>query len=103
MLDQVGQRCPGATVMTFEVVVGFIEIHVSPCLRTTYLTITTVRASKIIEIINKEDIKSRNLPNQTSGLVVSKMANDSPLLSSVEVNSIILEAQKKKIRNQNLR
>ena len=51
--------------------------------------------------INKEDIKSRNLPNQTSGLVVTKMANDSPLLNSLEVNSIILEAQKKKIRNVN--
>ena len=49
--------------------------------------------------ITKDDIKSRNLPNQTSGLVVTKIANDSPLLSSVEVNSIILEAQKKKIRN----
>ena len=55
----------------------------------------------IVRQINKEDIKSRNLPNQTTGLVVTKIANDSPLLSSVEVNSIILEAQKKKIRNVN--
>ena len=51
--------------------------------------------------INKEDIKSRNLPNQTSGLVVTKIANNSPLINSVEVNSIILEVQKKKIRNVN--
>ena len=51
--------------------------------------------------ITKDDIKSRNLPNQTTGLVVTKIANDSPLINSVEVNSIILEAQKKKIRNVN--
>ena len=63
---------------------------------------TEIKDLKItVRQINKEDIKSRNLPNQTSGLVVTKMANDSPLLSSVEVNSIILEAQKKKIRNVN--
>jgi len=51
--------------------------------------------------LTKEDIKSRNLPNQVSGLVITKINNDSPLLNSVEVNSIILEAQKKKIRNIN--
>ena len=63
---------------------------------------TEIKDLKItVRQINKEDIKSRNLPNQTSGLVVTKMANNSPLLSSVEVNSIILEAQKKKIRNVN--
>ncbi len=48
--------------------------------------------------LTKKDIKSRNLPNQTSGLVVVKVENDSPLINSIEVNSIILEAQKKKIR-----
>ena len=52
-------------------------------------------------MIDREDIKSRNLPNQTTGLVITKIENDSPLFNSVEVNSIILEAQKKKIRNVN--
>ena len=51
--------------------------------------------------LTKEDIKSRNLPNQTSGLVVTKIENNSPLLNSVELNSIILEAQKKKIKTVN--
>ena len=51
--------------------------------------------------ITSEDIKSRNLPNQTSGLVVTKVDNDSPLINSIEINSIILEAQKKKIRSIN--
>ena len=51
--------------------------------------------------ITDEDIKSRNLPNQTSGLVITKIENDSPLFSSIEINSIILEAQKKKIKTAN--
>ena len=49
--------------------------------------------------LTKEDIKSRNLPNQTSGLVVTSIENGSPLLNSIDVDSIILEAQKKKIKN----
>ena len=68
------------------------------------------KSQEIIEIenlkisvrqISKEDIKNRNLPNQTTGLVVTKIQNDSPLLNSIETNSIILEAQKKKIRTAN--
>ena len=51
--------------------------------------------------LSKDDIKSRNLPNQITGLVITKIENDSPLLGSIEVNSIILEAQKKKIKNVN--
>tara|TARA_B100001057_G_scaffold195359_1_gene196122 strand:- start:954 stop:2363 length:1410 start_codon:yes stop_codon:yes gene_type:complete len=49
--------------------------------------------------LTNEDIKNRNLPNQTTGLVITKIDNDSPLLNSIKVNSIILEAQKKKIKN----
>ena len=51
--------------------------------------------------LSKEDIKSRNLPNQTSGLVITKIDRKSPLFNSIEVNSIILEAQKKKIKKVN--
>ena len=48
--------------------------------------------------LTNEDVKTRNLPNQTSGVVITKIENNSPLLNSIEVNSIILEAQKKKIK-----
>jgi len=48
--------------------------------------------------LTKEDIKKRKLPNQTTGLVITNMANNSPLVNSIEINSIIIEAQKKKIR-----
>ena len=51
--------------------------------------------------LTKEDIKTRNLPNQTTGLLITKIEKNSSLFASVEVNSIILEAQKKKIRNSN--
>ena len=51
--------------------------------------------------LSKDDIKSRKLPNQSSGLVITKIEKDSPLKGSIEVNSIIIEAQKKKIKNIN--
>ena len=51
--------------------------------------------------LNKDDVKKRNLPNQTTGLIITKIEKDSPLKNSIEVNSIILEAQKKKIRTVN--
>jgi len=51
--------------------------------------------------LTKDDVKSRNLPNQTSGLLITKIENDSPVLNLLDVNSIIIEAQKKKIRNIN--
>ncbi len=49
--------------------------------------------------LSDQDISTRNLPNQTNGLVITSIEKDSPLTGSIEVNSIILEAQKKKIRN----
>ena len=51
--------------------------------------------------LDNEDIKNRNLPNQTKGLVITKIDKNSPLNNSIEVNSIILEAQKKKIKTVN--
>ena len=50
-----------------------------------------------VRTLTKEDIKNRKLPNQTTGLVITKIANNSPLANSIELNSIIVEAQKKKI------
>ena len=51
--------------------------------------------------LSNEDIKLRNLPNQTSGLVITKIESNSPLANSIELNSIIIEAQKKKIKSSN--
>ena len=60
------------------------------------VTIENLKIS--VREVTNEDIKTRNLPNQTSGLVITKMEKDSPLINSIEIDSIILEAQKKKIR-----
>ena len=49
--------------------------------------------------LNSNDIDKRKLPNQTKGLVITKVDDDSPLLNDIEVDSIILEAQKKKSKN----
>ena len=51
--------------------------------------------------LTNDDIKKRNLPNQTKGLVITKIENNSPILNSIEIDSIILEAQKKKIKTAN--
>ena len=62
------------------------------------LIVTQSCSSSLRILSNNDDIKQRNLPNQTKGLVITKIENNSPLLNSVELNSIIIEAQKKKIR-----
>ncbi|MDA8937064.1 Do family serine endopeptidase [Candidatus Pelagibacter sp.] len=51
--------------------------------------------------LTKEDIKSRKLPNQTTGLVITKLGNSSPLLNSISPNSILIEAQKNRIKTVN--
>ena len=54
-----------------------------------------------VKKLTKEDIKKRKLPNQTTGLIITKIGNTSPLLNSINPDSIIVEAQKKKIKNAN--
>jgi len=49
--------------------------------------------------LTKEDIKTRKLPNQTTGLVVTKIESTSPLKNSIELNSVLVEAQKIRIKN----
>ena len=62
----------------------------------------TIENLKItVRKLNNEDINQRKLPNQTKGLVITKIENNSPLINSIEVNSIIIEAQKKKIKTAN--
>jgi len=53
-----------------------------------------------VRMLNKEDIKNRKLPNQTTGVVVIKIENESPLKNTtLAENDIIIEAQKKRIRS----
>ena len=63
-------------------------------------TIDQIEDLKItVRSLNKDDIKNRNLPNQTTGLVITNIQNNSPLAGSIEVNSIIVEAQKERIKS----
>ena len=47
--------------------------------------------------LKKEDITNRALPSNITGVVITKIDNDSPL-SNLAVNNIIVEAQKRKIK-----
>ena len=61
--------------------------------------ILEIKSLKIsVRILTKKDINNRKLPEGTVGLVITNIANDSPI-NSLEVNDIIVEVQKKKIRS----
>ena len=49
-----------------------------------------------VRSLNKIDIEKRNLPQGTRGVVITKIEQDSPI-NYLQVNNIIVEAQKKKI------
>ena len=49
-------------------------------------------------LLNKKDIQERKLPNQTTGLVITNIGENSPI-NYLKVNDIIVEAQKKKIKS----
>tara|TARA_A100001015_G_scaffold227397_1_gene256896 strand:+ start:779 stop:2080 length:1302 start_codon:yes stop_codon:yes gene_type:complete len=48
-----------------------------------------------VRSLKKEDIASRELPMNTTGVVITKIDNDSPI-ANLAINNIIVEAQKKK-------
>ena len=50
--------------------------------------------------LNKDDISKRKLPKNTTGVVVTKIEDNSPL-AFVSKNDIIVELQKKKVINSN--
>jgi serine protease Do len=54
----------------------------------------------IVRDLNKDDIKDRKLPKNTTGVVVIEKLEGSPLMF-VSVNDVIVELQKKKINNSN--
>ncbi len=57
----------------------------------------TIDGLKIkVRLLDKDDIKERNLPKNTTGLVITEIDKDSPV-NYLQVNNIIVEAQKKKI------
>jgi serine protease Do len=58
-----------------------------------------IKSLKItVRPLTKKDLEIRKLPNQTTGLVITNIANDSPV-NYLNINDIIVEAQKKKIKS----
>ena len=51
----------------------------------------------IVRALTPEEIEARNLPKNTSGAVIIKIENDSPI-NYLNENNIIIEADKKKIK-----
>ena len=61
--------------------------------------IEEIKSLKIrVRKLTKKDIEIRKLPNQTTGLVITSIDNNSPI-KALSVNDIIVEAQKKKIKS----
>ena len=60
-----------------------------------------VKSLKIeVRALEKKDIEQRKLPKNTTGLVITKIATDSPI-NYLNVNDIIVEANKQSIRTIN--
>ena len=60
---------------------------------------TKIESLKIsVRDLNKDDISKRNLPKNTTGVVMTEILQDSPLIF-VSVNDVIVEVQKKKVTN----
>jgi serine protease Do len=64
------------------------------------IDILEIKSLKITaRVLTKKDIEERKLPNQTTGLVIMSIGKDSPI-NYLNVNDIIVEAQKKKIKSR---
>ena len=62
--------------------------------------ISEIESLKItVRILSTKDIEDRKLPKNTSGLVITGIKKDSPVINYLRVNDIILEAQKNKIKS----
>ena len=59
---------------------------------------TVIEGLKItVRTLTNQDIEVRNLPKGTTGAIITKIENDSPI-NYLNINNIIIEAQKKKIK-----
>ncbi len=71
-----------------------------PSKKTEQPSVSDIEDLKIsVRVLTPKDIQDRKLPEGTTGLLIKKIESDSPLLNYVTVNSIIIEAQKKKIKS----
>jgi len=52
-----------------------------------------------VRLLSEEDINKRQLPKDTTGVVITEIASNSPVYNHLQVNDIIVELQKTKINN----
>ena len=63
---------------------------------------TEIKSLKIsVRLLTEEDISQRQLPLDTTGVVITKIASDSPVHNYLKVNDIIVEVQETKINSLN--
>ena len=61
---------------------------------------TEIKSLKItVRLLNEEDINKRQLPADTTGVVIIDIASDSPIFNYMQVNEVIVEVQKTTINN----
>jgi len=72
----------------------FAEEKIEKDLKTSEIKVLKIE----VRILTKEDIDNRKLPKDITGLVITKIENDSPI-NYLKVNNIIVEVQKKKIKS----
>ena len=66
-------------------------------------TETEIETLKIVvRDLNEEDIKKRNLPKNSKGILIVEMSNRSPLARFLSVNDIILEVQKTPVSSETI-
>ena len=66
--------------------------------KSKYIKIESLKIS--VRDLNKDDIQERKLPKNTTGVVVMEILQGSPLMS-VSLNDVIVEVQKKSVKNAN--
>ena len=66
--------------------------------KSKYIKIESLKIS--VRDLNKDDVQERKLPKNTTGVVVMEIFQESPLMS-VSLNDVIVEVQKKSIKNAN--
>ena len=63
-------------------------------------TPSEIKSLKIsVRLLNDEDINQRQLPTNTTGVIITDIASDSPIFTHMQVNEVIVEVQKKEIKN----
>ena len=61
---------------------------------------TEIETLKItVRLLSEEDINKRQLPADTTGVVIINIASDSPVNNYMQVNDVIIEVQKTKIND----